>query len=73
MYCTPPSGWCDCIGKGRRAEKSGKNKSKWTHEERKVLWECFVSSGGKKTGGYLVHVYQEGEVFGTRKVARVCS
>ena len=30
------------IGKGRKAGKRGKNKCKWTHEERKVWWECVV-------------------------------
>ena len=31
----------------------GKKKCKWTHGERKILWECFVRSGGEKTGGYI--------------------
>ena len=49
------------IGKGIKTGKRGKNKSKWMHGERKVLWEHFVTSGGKKMGGYSV--YQEGEGF----------
>ena len=46
-----------CIGKGRKARKRGKNKCKWTQEERKlVLWECFVRSGRKATRGYIKKV-----------------
>ena len=26
---------------------------KWTKEERRVLWRCFVETGGKKERGYL--------------------
>ena len=34
----------------------GKIKQAWTDEERRVLWECFVRSGGKKSGGYMKKV-----------------
>ena len=44
-------------GKTRKEGKRGKYKEKWTDEERRVLWECFVRSGGKRSGG----VYQESE------------
>ena len=43
-------------GKARKVYKGGnrgKKKAKWSQEERKVLWECFVRSGGKKSGGYI--------------------
>ena len=26
---------------------------KWTSDERKELWECFVRSGGVRRGGYI--------------------
>lgn len=37
----------------RKEGRRGKNKCWWTHEERKVLWECFVRSGRKRSGGYI--------------------
>jgi len=37
----------------RRGGLRGKVKAKWTKEERRVLWECFVRSGGKKGDGYI--------------------
>ena len=43
-------------GKRRVRKKDGgrgKIKQAWTVEERRVLWECFVRSGGKKSGGYI--------------------
>ena len=44
------------VGGSRKVGKRGKNKHWWTLEERKVLWECFVRSGGKKSGGYIKKV-----------------
>ena len=44
---------------GKRAKKArkegmrGKCKEKWTDHERRMLWECYVRSGGKKAGGYI--------------------
>ena len=46
-------------GKRRVRKKDGgrgKVKQAWTVEERRVLWECFVRSGGKKSGGYMKKV-----------------
>ena len=34
----------------------GKIKQLWTDQERRVLWECFIRSGGKRTGGYMQKV-----------------
>ena len=31
----------------------GKNKVAWSKDERRVLWECFVRSGGARHGGYM--------------------
>ena len=39
--------------KSRKEGRRGRFKEKWTDEERRVLWECFVRSGGKKSGGYI--------------------
>ena len=40
----------------KKGGRRGKVKGKWTDEERKVLWECFVRSGGKRSGGYIKKV-----------------
>ena len=40
-------------GKTRKEGRRGKFKERWTVEERRVLWECFVRSGGKRSGGYI--------------------
>ena len=37
----------------RKEGKRGKFKEGWSDQERKVLWECFIRSGGKKSGGYI--------------------
>jgi len=42
--------------KTRKEGKRGKFKEKWTDEERRVLWECFARSGGKRSGGYIKKV-----------------
>ena len=34
----------------------GKIKPFWTNQERRVLWECYIRSGGKKSGGYMQKV-----------------
>ena len=39
----------------------GKSKKYWTKEERKVLWECYVESGGVKSGGYMKKVEERWE------------
>ena len=44
------------VGGSRKVGKRGKTKHWWTLEERKVLWECFVRGGGKKSGGYIKKV-----------------
>ena len=37
-------------GKGKK--KGGRGRIKWTKEERCVLWECFIRSGGAEVKGY---------------------
>eukprot|EP00111_Clytia_hemisphaerica_P013739 TCONS_00040429-protein len=37
----------------KRGDRTGKNKTKWTKEERCLVWECFVRSGGKGSYGYI--------------------
>ena len=45
----------EAVGDCLEMEKGRKRKSKvkWTQEERRVLWRCFVETGGKKEWGYL--------------------
>lgn len=52
-----------CGNKDRKGERKsrkeggrGKNKEKWTREERLVLWECYVRSGKRETLGYIERV-----------------
>ena len=40
-------------GLSKRGDKTGKNKAKWTKEERRVVWECYVRSGGRGSHGYI--------------------
>jgi len=40
-------------GLSKRGDKTGKNKAKWTKEERCLVWECFVRSGGRGSHGYI--------------------
>lgn len=49
-------GSCCCAVVVKKVSKRGKCKEWWTHEERKVLWECFVRSGGKRADGYIKKV-----------------
>ena len=45
---------CLFAKKGKATGKAtGKHKDAWTREERKVLWECYVRSGGSKKKGYI--------------------
>ena len=39
--------------RGKGKNNVGRWKRGWTHDERKVLWECFVRSGGQRGGGYM--------------------
>ena len=39
-------------GKGRKKGGRGSKNKKWSKEERCVLWECYVRSGGDKVKGY---------------------
>ena len=39
-------------GDGRRKIET-RGAKKWSDEERRFLWECFVRSGGKRSGGYI--------------------
>ena len=41
--------------KGKKGSR-GQSKSKWTNGERKMLWECFVQSGGRRCAGYIKKV-----------------
>ena len=43
-------------GRKKRYERTGKVKEKWSEEERKMLWECFVESGEVMSGGYIKKV-----------------
>ena len=45
-------------------DKKRKVKVKWTKEERRVLWRCFVESGGKKERGYLGRVKERWDQHG---------
>jgi len=37
-------------------KRTGKVKDKWSHQERRILWECYVRSGAKRSGGYIKKV-----------------
>ena len=39
--------------RGYRGGNRGKKKAYWSQDERKVLWECFSRSGGRKSGVYI--------------------
>lgn len=60
-----------------RNEKTnrGKIKQKWTKEERVVLWECYVRSGGRGCLGYIGRVMDmwNGRDVGVRSQASVLS
>jgi len=64
--------------KGRRNRKEGGrglNKQKWTKEERVVLWECYVRSGGRGCLGYIKRVMEmwDGRDVGIRSQASILS
>ena len=40
----------------KRVKMTGLSKNKWSREERQLLWECFLRSGGKRSGGYIQKV-----------------
>ena len=42
--------------RGRKTKATGKSKAPWSKSERIILWECFVRSGGKRSGGYIKKV-----------------
>jgi len=45
------------MGKGVRwGRKTGLLKNKWSQLGRRVLWECFVRSGGQRSDGYIQKV-----------------
>ncbi|MEM7264394.1 MAG: reverse transcriptase domain-containing protein [Pseudomonadota bacterium] len=67
--------------KGYKGEKrgkmgnTGKVKNRWSHEERKVLWECFERSGGKRSDGYIqkVKAMWDGRDLSVRSVSSLLS
>ena len=41
------------VGSRKEGSLRGKNKQPWSQEECKVLWECYVRSGGSGSDGYI--------------------
>ena len=41
------------VGSRKEGSLRGRNKQPWTQEECKVLWECYVRSGGSGSDGYI--------------------
>lgn len=54
-------------GLSKRGDKTGKAKAKWTKEERRVVWECFVRSGGRGNHGYIKRLMEFWEVKAVNK------
>ena len=63
------------VKKGGKQSERGKWKQKWTKEERVVLWECYVRSGGRGCLGYINRVMEmwNGRDVGIRSQASVLS
>ena len=55
--------------KRAQRQKEGRRrkvKETWTDEERRTLWECFVRSGGIRSGGYIQKVKEKWDMQGCR-------
>ena len=64
--------------KGERRGKMGRTglfKCKWSQLERKVLWECYARSGGRRADGYIQKVKDmwDGRDLSVRSVASLLS
>ena len=51
-------------GLNKRGDMTGKKKVQWTKEERCVVWECFVRSGGRQSYGYIKRLMEFWEAKG---------
>ena len=62
-------------GLSRRGDRTGKCKTKWTKDERCLVWECFVRSGGRGSHGYIKRLMEfwEGKALNKRSQASVLS
>ena len=53
----------------------GKKKMSWSKEERKVLWECYLRSGGRRSKGYMKRLQEiwDGRDISVRKLPSLIS